>query len=124
MLAKIVWGVSVLLVLVGLSGCGSTPSTKGGQVQQPGKPPEDTALAEREKLSPEDRALVDAQEWCVVDTENRLGVMGPPVKIKVKGQTVFLCCAGCKTSAQKDEDKTLATLKELQAKAGKSPKPK
>lgn len=41
--------------------------------------------AERAKLSLADRALVDAQEWCVVNTDERLGGMGPPPKLDIKG---------------------------------------
>ncbi len=39
-----------------------------------------------------------------------------PVKITVKGQTVFLCCAGCEESIKKDPDKYLAKLKASGAK--------
>ena len=75
------------------------------------------ATAEREKLSPEDRALVDAQEWCVVSTDSRLGTMGPPLKLSVKDQPVFVCCKGCRKKALADPDKTLATVAELKARA-------
>ena len=75
--------------------------------------------AEREKLSPEDRALVDAQEWCAVSTDSRLGSMGPPLKLSVKGQPVFVCCKGCQKKALADPDKTLAAVADLKAKAAK-----
>lgn len=102
-------GAGVLLAVLGLVGCSSSPSShpdKNAAVQ-----------AQRGKLTAEDRPLVDAQEWCVVNTDERLGSMGPPVKIEVGGQPVFLCCAGCKRSALADPDKTLAKVRELQAKA-------
>ena len=73
--------------------------------------------AERAKLSPEDRALVEAQEWCVVQTDERLGSMGPPVKLNIKGQPVFVCCGHCRKAAEKDPDATLAKVEELKAKA-------
>lgn len=72
--------------------------------------------AERAKLSPEDHKLVDAQEWCAVSNEERLGAMGPPVRITIKGEPVFLCCEGCKKNAMKNEDATLAKVNELKAK--------
>lgn len=72
--------------------------------------------AERAKLSPADRTLVDAQEWCVVNTDERLGGMGPPLKLDIKGQAVFVCCQGCKRKAEADPDKTLKTLTELKTK--------
>jgi hypothetical protein len=76
----------------------------------------DEVLAERNKLSPEDRKLVDAQEWCVISDDGRLGEMGPPIKLMIKGETVFICCKGCKKDAEANPEKTLAKLKELKAK--------
>ncbi len=73
--------------------------------------------AERDKLPPEDRALVDAQEWCAISTGERLGSMGPPLKVTVKDQPVFICCKGCQKKALADPDKTLATVAGLKAKA-------
>jgi outer membrane murein-binding lipoprotein Lpp len=77
----------------------------------------DDVAAERSKLSPEDRALVEAQEWCAVNNDERLGSMGPPLKLDIKGQPVFVCCKGCKKKAEADPDKTLAKVEELKAKA-------
>ena len=126
----------VIVIPLALSGCGgesSTPRSGSSAVQKPSTPetanatakaessPADAAVdevaAERAKLSKEDRALVDAQEWCVVNTEGRLGSMGAPIKLTIKGQTVFLCCAGCKRKAESNPDKTLATLEDLKRKA-------
>jgi len=41
--------------------------------------------------------------------------MGTPVKIVIKGQTVFLCCSGCKDEALKNPDKTLEKVAQLKA---------
>jgi outer membrane murein-binding lipoprotein Lpp len=73
--------------------------------------------AERDKLSADDRALVDAQEWCAINTTERLGSMGPPLKVTVKEQPVFLCCKGCQKKALADPERTLAAVAELKAKA-------
>ncbi len=44
-------------------------------------------LANRAKLSPEDRKLVEAQEWCVINNDDRLGgEMGMPIKLMIKGR--------------------------------------
>ena len=43
-------------------------------------------------------------------TGAELGSMGDPVKVVVKGQTVFLCCSGCEDAIKKDPDKYLAKL--------------
>jgi len=72
---------------------------------------------ERAQLSVEDRALVDAQEWCVISDDQRLGSMGAPIKLNIKGQPVFICCKACRTKAENDPDATLAKLEELKAKA-------
>ena len=67
------------------------------------------------KLSNADRALVIAQKFCVILEENRLGSMGPPVKIMIEGQPVFLCCSGCKKKALADPKATLAKTAKLKA---------
>jgi uncharacterized protein (TIGR03000 family) len=71
------------------------------------------------KLPPEDRKLAEEQKFCVVESDTRLGAVGVPLKIMVKGQPVFLCCKNCIKEAQADPDKTLAKVKELKAKNAK-----
>jgi hypothetical protein len=117
---------SAFLVLAGCSGS-SDHSHHGARTDdpvadQPKASPEEeakvaTALG---RLNPEDRAIAEAQQYCAVEPENRLGLMGTPVKIVVKDQVVFLCCKGCKTTAQEAPDKTLAKAQQLKAKAGES----
>ena len=127
--------VAVLGFIVGLSifaGCDSATKPGGASDTTPGKQAAvkgnaDEVSAERAKLSPEDRALVEAQEWCAVSTDERLGSMGPPIKLDIKGQPVFVCCKGCKKKAEADPDKTLAKVAELKEKAraekeGKTPR--
>lgn len=69
------------------------------------------------QLTPENRKQAERQKVCAVQTGNRLGVMGVPVKIVIKGQPIWLCCADCREKALADPDKTLAQAKELKAKA-------
>jgi hypothetical protein len=71
------------------------------------------------KLSPEDRALAEKQKFCVEQTDERLGSMGVPIKLTIKGEPVFICCGGCKKSVEKDPDKALAKAKELREKNSK-----
>jgi hypothetical protein len=137
-----VFGLSRRVLLAGLVGIGATlgctdakmsskPATQPTTVTQDTakkpaaadekpaaeKPAEtDEVLAERKKLSAEDRKLVDAQEWCVISSDERLGGMGAPIKLSIKGETVFVCCKGCKKEAEANPDKTLAKVKELKAK--------
>ena len=110
--------LGVTLSLTACSGGGSSVppnevSPKGAQLST-----EDVEIAtERAKLSPEDRALVEAQEWCVVSNKARLGSMGVPIKLTIQGQPVFVCCGGCKRKAESDPEKILSKLEELKAKA-------
>ena len=110
--------LGVTLSLTACSGGGSSVppnevSSKGAQLST-----EEVEIAtERAKLSPEDRALVEAQEWCVVSNKARLGSMGVPIKLTIKGQPVFVCCGGCKRKAESDPEKILSKLEELKAKA-------
>lgn len=97
-----------LLTALAAAGC----SGQDGKTM-PGKGKAATAdeiTSAREQLDPADRALADEQEFCVVATKQRLGSMGVPVKLAVKGQAVFLCCGSCEKKAKADPDKTLASL--------------
>lgn len=124
---------AVALVSGLIAGCGGSnpqPTQHAPVIAPPAQPPvqpappptADAVAAERAKLSPADRALADAQEWCAVSTDERLGAMGPPIKLDIKGQTVFVCCKGCQKKAEADPEKTLGILTALKTKAsGTSP---
>ena len=123
-------GLTVLLgtlALVSLAGCGGGPTPQTAHEAKdhdhktdsgtPASTKEDADLrSERAKLSPEDQRLVAAQEFCAIQTGERLGSMGPPVKVMVKGEPVFLCCKGCQKKALANPDRTLAKVEELKAK--------
>ena len=111
-----------LLAGVFLAGCAGdrpdkAPAAKA-VITTKDAPSEDAKIAAAlAKLGPEDRKLAEAQRWCAVEEENRLGTMGTPYKVMVKDQPVFLCCKGCQKRALADPDKTLAHVAELKAKA-------
>jgi hypothetical protein len=65
------------------------------------------------KLSGADRKLAEAQRFCAVFADSRLGSMGTPLKLSIEGQAVFLCCSGCKKQALADAKQTLAKVEEL-----------
>jgi hypothetical protein len=65
------------------------------------------------KLKEKDRVLAEQQRFCPVMEEGRLGSMGAPVAIEIKGKTVFLCCKGCKEEALADPGATLKMIEEL-----------
>ena len=93
-----------------------SPMSKG---QQPAAPQvgqgnqEADIQASLAKLSPDDRKLAEAQKFCAIQTKNRLGAMGTPIKLMVKGQPVFVCCKGCQSKATANPDATLATVAAL-----------
>jgi uncharacterized protein (TIGR03000 family) len=68
------------------------------------------------KLDTEERKVAEEQRFCAVQEGIRLGAMGVPTKIVVKGQTVFLCCQGCEEKAKVAPDQTLDRVKKLKAK--------
>ncbi len=74
----------------------------------------DVAIA-MAKLSSEDRKVAEAQKFCAVMSTSLLGSMGTPLKLDVKGQPVFVCCAGCKSKALKNADETLAAVAKMKA---------
>jgi Cu(I)/Ag(I) efflux system membrane fusion protein len=65
------------------------------------------------KLNPADRKLAEAQQFCPVRPKNRLGVMGPPVKVVLDDDTVFLCCDDCLDQAKADPKKTAESVRRL-----------
>jgi uncharacterized protein (TIGR03000 family) len=74
-----------------------------------------------DELGREDRKLAKAQRFCAVQPDNRLGAMGKPVKVMVKGKPVFLCCEDCVKQALSAPDQTQAKASELRAKSAKTP---
>ncbi|MGO9113200.1 MAG: efflux RND transporter periplasmic adaptor subunit [Thermoguttaceae bacterium] len=62
-----------------------------------------------EQLPQEDWQAAKAQGICPV-TETALGSMGVPVKITLRGKTVFLCCKSCIGKAKRDPEGILKKL--------------
>ena len=67
------------------------------------------------KLSPEDRKLATEQGYCANERKSKLGSMGTPIKVMVKGRPVLVCCESCSKRVLQDPDRTLATVDELRA---------
>ena len=115
--------LAVFLFFAGLSGCSKDASPerreKSKEAKTSAEKPseEDQLKANLAKLESADRKLAEAQVFCAVDDENRLGSMGVPFKVMVKDQPVFLCCKGCQKSALANPDKTLAKVEELRKKS-------
>jgi Cu(I)/Ag(I) efflux system membrane fusion protein len=98
------------------------PKEAGRTTAKADDPEEQKIQAELAKLSPADRQLAVAQKFCVTFEKSRLGSMGPPVKVMIEGEPVFLCCEGCEQAAKEDPKATLAKIKKLRtAHQGQSP---
>jgi hypothetical protein len=70
----------------------------------------DDEIKEISKIEPEaERKIALEQKLCPSSGEH-LGSMETPVKVTLKGQTVFLCCGGCKKEAEAKPDEMLAKL--------------
>jgi len=67
-----------------------------------------------DKLDPDDRKQAKEQKFCAVETKNRLGSMGKPIKVMLtKEDAVFVCCEHCEEAARKNPKKTLAQVEEF-----------
>lgn len=96
---------------------GSAPGSPG-QSPRPStpsqdRPPETPSANPVAQLTGADQALVAAQGYCPVIPENRLGSMGTPCKVVIRGQIVFLCCRGCRAEALAHPAETLRKLAQL-----------
>jgi len=60
-------------------------------------------------VKPPAAAALGGQKTCPV-TGEPLGSMGPPVPVTVKGQTIYVCCAGCADTVQAEPDLYLAKV--------------
>jgi YHS domain-containing protein len=100
---------TVLGIGLGIAVGGPVQATKAGcpNCQSASAASGDTGP--RTAPSKSDQELIEKQKTCPV-TDALLGSMGTPVKVQVKGRTVFLCCAGCKAKLLKNPDKYLEKL--------------
>ncbi len=62
------------------------------------------------KLSPEDAVSAEKQHICPV-TKEMLGTMGTPLKVDVKGKSIWICCEGCREELLANADKYIAEKK-------------
>jgi hypothetical protein len=74
------------------------------------------AAAAIAKLPAADQPLAEAQLFCPIAKDSRLGSMGTPVKLTLEGKAVFLCCKGCQDEARANPKGTLAKVEEIKTK--------
>jgi multidrug efflux pump subunit AcrA (membrane-fusion protein) len=102
---------------------GGSGGTKASQAKtadiRPSTPSEEEedVKASLAKLDPDDKRAAETQKFCPVLSDNRLGVMGIPLKIELDGKTVFLCCKGCEKEARSHPQQTLEKVQVLKSKA-------
>jgi hypothetical protein len=86
------------------------PNGSGGsntQTQRPAAPElGEEARSNIAKLPPADREAALAQRVCPV-TGDALGEMGVPIKVRVRGRDIFVCCKGCVAKIQREPTKYL-----------------
>lgn len=101
------------------AGGGSKPGLSGATPARPSTPPDPEAeiRAALSALPAEDRAAAQQQRFCPISKSSRLGAMGPPVKLVLHGERVFLCCAHCRSQALADPEATLKTVRALRQSA-------
>ncbi len=70
----------------------------------------DAEVANLKKLPEADAKLALEQKICPVSDEHLGSGDMEPVKVTVEGQTVMLCCEGCKETIEKEPAKFLAKI--------------
>lgn len=122
-------GIALLAVVAAVGGgaaavryFGHEPDGIGGTccVAPPADKADPNADRPLVELEGDDKKLADAQGFCPVMDDTKLGEMGPPVKLVVRDgagveQTVFVCCKGCKRKALAEPAATLAKVAEFKA---------
>jgi Cu(I)/Ag(I) efflux system membrane fusion protein len=108
----------VTFLAVAVAGCGSSRSASSDEASHAQAVHSDDGadaevIAALAELPDEDRLAAAAQRYCAVMMESRLGSMGAPFKLTIEGQSVFLCCEGCKDTALGNPQQTLANVSRL-----------
>jgi YHS domain-containing protein len=109
------WKLSTLAItMFGLVGSGLVACAQNAPLPPAGPQDDSTAVAADHAgpgvaAKPTDKELIERQKTCPV-SDQPLGSMGKPVKVVVKGRTVFLCCTGCKKKLMADPEKYLKKL--------------
>ena len=93
---------------------GGSTSRQGSTAIRPTTPEDRDAkvVAAMAQLSTEDRKLAESQVWCPVQ-KDRLGLMGPPVKLTLEGRTLFICCKECRKEAEANPAEMFGRVEEL-----------
>lgn len=108
---------TMTICLALLSGCQGGGSSSAPQATPKPAEADSKVKAALAKLPDSDRKVAEEQKTCPI-TGEALGSMGVPIKLTLKGQTVFLCCSGCQDKAEADPDKTLKAAADAKTNSG------
>lgn len=100
---------SILLAVLAVSGCQDNPSLR---TTASGDPEADLKVS-LSRLGPNEQRIAEQQKYCPIMEGVRLGEMGPPCKVEVRGVSAFVCCENCVRAAQEDPDRALAQIRRL-----------
>lgn len=118
----VIAGSMLMPLALWLSGCGKSATTEsqsspvGAAAVESGAAPAESGDQDADvasalaSLPAPDRQQAVQQAICPV-SDQKLGTMGTPLKIEAEGQSVFLCCEGCKDKFLDDTATYLAKLK-------------
>lgn len=113
--------VASLSIIAVFAGCGTEAGKPVAETEATSPADHDHAMnsgmndmekmqMELAKLDPADAESAKQQHFCPV-TDQMLGSMGPPRKVDVNGQTVWICCEGCEEKLLSDPETYLAKIK-------------
>ncbi len=107
---------TALVALIVALALGCQDKTPGNQGPPPD--PEEVIRESLARLGPEDRRLAEQQRYCPIMSEVRLGQMGTPLEVEVKGKKVFVCCQNCAQVARDDPEQVAQQIRELEQRTG------
>jgi hypothetical protein len=102
-------------IYIGGSGSGSSKNSPPVIAARPSDPEDKDAKIRiaLSKLLPADRTIAEAQKWCPILENSRLGSMEVPVKLMLDGHRVFVCCKQCVDKAKDNPSATNARVAQL-----------
>jgi hypothetical protein len=91
-------------------------TAKGGVSPTPKEAsPPDPIMVNLASLGPEDRRLAESQVTCAsAECDARLGAGGPPIKIVLQKEPVFVCCKQCEQWARAHPAQAVAKVHTLE----------
>lgn len=112
--ATLATGGLLLAAVVGCQGSVSAPAAAGGDGGRTSAKKDDAIRSAMAALNEADRGEAIAQDRCAV-SGHPLGSMGAPLRVDLRGTSVFLCCKSCELKALAKPEATVAKAAEYKA---------